>query len=45
MRFHFRGHKLDFEFMQHELLRVLYPVFIHSFMDLVAKGFLQEGMC
>lgn len=29
--------------MQHELLRVLYPVFIHCFMDLVAKGHLQEG--
>lgn len=30
--------------MQHELLRVLYPVFIHCFMDLVAKGHVQEGM-
>jgi len=30
--------------LQHELLRVLYPVFIHCFMDLVAKGHLQEGM-
>lgn len=29
--------------MQHELLRVLYPVFIHCFMDLVAKGHIQEG--
>ncbi|XP_022729245.1 transcription initiation factor TFIID subunit 5-like [Durio zibethinus] len=28
---------------KHELLRVLYPVFIHSFMDLVAKGHLQEA--
>lgn len=28
---------------QHELLRVLYPVFIHCFMDLVAKGHIQEG--
>lgn len=31
--------------LQHELLRVLYPVFIHCFMDLVAKGHIQEGMC
>jgi len=33
--------------LQHELLRVLYPVFIHCFMDLVAKGHVQEGnlMC
>ncbi|GFS42584.1 TBP-associated factor 5 [Actinidia rufa] len=29
--------------MQHELLRVLYPVFIHCFMDLVAKGHIQEA--
>ncbi|KAH6806726.1 TBP-associated factor 5 [Perilla frutescens var. frutescens] len=28
---------------QHELVRVLYPVFIHAFMDLVAKGHIQEG--
>ncbi|TYJ32822.1 hypothetical protein E1A91_A05G062300v1 [Gossypium mustelinum] len=28
---------------KHELLRVLYPVFIHSFMDMVAKGYLQEA--
>ncbi|KAK8535205.1 hypothetical protein V6N12_056734 [Hibiscus sabdariffa] len=28
---------------KHELLRVLYPVFIHSFMDLVVKGHLQEA--
>ncbi|GMI92451.1 TBP-associated factor 5 [Hibiscus trionum] len=28
---------------KHELLRVLYPVFIHSFMDMVAKGHLQEA--
>ncbi|KAF3433328.1 hypothetical protein FNV43_RR24430 [Rhamnella rubrinervis] len=28
---------------RHELLRVLYPVFIHCFMDLVAKGHLQEA--
>lgn len=28
---------------KHELLRVLYPVFIHCFMDLVAKGHIQEG--
>ncbi|GKU87364.1 hypothetical protein SLEP1_g1772 [Rubroshorea leprosula] len=28
---------------KHELLRVLYPVFIHSFMDLVAKGHVQEA--
>ncbi|KAI9100951.1 hypothetical protein K1719_024075 [Acacia pycnantha] len=27
---------------KHELLRVLYPVFIHCFMDLVAKGHIQE---
>ncbi|XP_078443254.1 TBP-associated factor 5 [Wolffia australiana] len=26
-----------------ELLRVLYPVFIHSYMDLVGKGFVQEA--
>ncbi|XP_061368088.1 transcription initiation factor TFIID subunit 5-like isoform X2 [Gastrolobium bilobum] len=26
-----------------ELLRVLYPVFIHCFMDLVAKGYLHEA--
>lgn len=30
--------------MQHELLCVLYPVFIHCFMDLVAKGHVQEGI-
>lgn len=30
--------------MQHELLRVLYPVFIHCFMDLIAKSHLQEGI-
>ncbi|CAM8910039.1 unnamed protein product [Rhodiola kirilowii] len=28
---------------KHELLRVLYPVFIHSFMDLVSKGHIQEA--
>ncbi|KAL9678091.1 hypothetical protein QQ045_015930 [Rhodiola kirilowii] len=28
---------------KHELLRVLYPVFIHSFMDLVAKSYIQEA--
>ncbi|XP_068650297.1 transcription initiation factor TFIID subunit 5-like isoform X1 [Aristolochia californica] len=28
---------------KHELLRVLYPVFIHSFLDLVAKGHVQEA--
>ncbi|PIA42639.1 hypothetical protein AQUCO_02000230v1 [Aquilegia coerulea] len=28
---------------KHELLRVLYPVFIHCFMDLVAKGYSQEA--
>ncbi|KNA08699.1 hypothetical protein SOVF_160320 [Spinacia oleracea] len=28
---------------KHELLRVLYPVFIHCFMDLVARGHLQEA--
>ncbi|KAH9289526.1 hypothetical protein KI387_033643, partial [Taxus chinensis] len=28
---------------KHELLRVLYPVFIHCFMDLVAKGHAQEA--
>ncbi|KAL0464036.1 UNVERIFIED_CONTAM: Transcription initiation factor TFIID subunit, partial [Sesamum latifolium] len=28
---------------QHELVRVLYPVFIHAFMDLVAKGHIQEA--
>ncbi|KAK6127828.1 hypothetical protein DH2020_038430 [Rehmannia glutinosa] len=26
----------------HELVRVLYPVFLHGFMDLVAKGHIQE---
>ncbi|GAB2296017.1 Transcription initiation factor TFIID subunit 5 [Dionaea muscipula] len=28
---------------KHDLLRVLYPVFIHCFMDLIAKGHLQEA--
>ncbi|XP_071737396.1 transcription initiation factor TFIID subunit 5-like [Rutidosis leptorrhynchoides] len=28
---------------KHELIRVLYPVFIHCFMDLIAKGHLQEA--
>ncbi|XP_028548448.1 transcription initiation factor TFIID subunit 5 isoform X2 [Dendrobium catenatum] len=28
---------------KHELLRVLYPVFIHCFMDLVADGHMQEA--
>ncbi|KAB1204692.1 Transcription initiation factor TFIID subunit 5 [Morella rubra] len=28
---------------KHELLRVLYPVFIHCFMDLVEKGHIQEA--
>ncbi|KAF3329599.1 transcription initiation factor TFIID subunit 5 [Carex littledalei] len=28
---------------KHELLRVLYPVFIHCFMDLVAQGYMQEA--
>ncbi|KAK1430720.1 hypothetical protein QVD17_13669 [Tagetes erecta] len=28
---------------RHELLRVLYPVFIHCFMDLIAKSHLQEA--
>uniref|UniRef100_A0A2P2MAI1 Uncharacterized protein MANES_16G128700 n=1 Tax=Rhizophora mucronata TaxID=61149 RepID=A0A2P2MAI1_RHIMU len=28
---------------KHELLRVLYPIFIHSYMDLVAKGHIQEA--
>ncbi|XP_075479944.1 transcription initiation factor TFIID subunit 5-like isoform X2 [Primulina tabacum] len=28
---------------QHELVRVLYPVFIHGFMDLVAKGHISEA--
>lgn len=28
---------------KHELLRVLYPVFIHCFMDLISKGHLQEA--
>ncbi|EPS72043.1 hypothetical protein M569_02713, partial [Genlisea aurea] len=28
---------------QHELVRVLYPVFIHAFMDLVSKGHIQEA--
>ncbi|PSS01083.1 Transcription initiation factor TFIID subunit like [Actinidia chinensis var. chinensis] len=28
---------------KHELLCVLYPVFIHCFMDLVAKGHIQEA--
>ncbi|CAJ1972394.1 unnamed protein product [Sphenostylis stenocarpa] len=30
------------ESYKHELMRVLYPVFIHCFMDLVAKGHLHE---
>ncbi|KAL8034958.1 hypothetical protein ABFX02_12G065500 [Erythranthe guttata] len=29
---------------QHELVRVLYPVFVHGFMDLVAKGHIQEDV-
>ncbi|KAL5558220.1 hypothetical protein UlMin_034431 [Ulmus minor] len=28
---------------KHELLRVVYPVFIHCFMDLVANGHIQEA--
>ncbi|KAI6680339.1 hypothetical protein NL676_034220 [Syzygium grande] len=28
---------------KHELLRILYPVFIHCFMDLVAQGHIQEA--
>ncbi|GFP82620.1 transcription initiation factor TFIID subunit 5 [Phtheirospermum japonicum] len=28
---------------QHELVRVLYPVFVHGFMELVAKGHIQEA--
>ncbi|KAG0474278.1 hypothetical protein HPP92_013964 [Vanilla planifolia] len=28
---------------KHELLQVLYPVFIHCFMDLVAEGYMQEA--
>jgi transcription initiation factor TFIID subunit 5 len=28
---------------RHELLLVLYPVFIHCFMDLVAQGYMQEA--
>ncbi|CAI0441457.1 unnamed protein product [Linum tenue] len=28
---------------KHELLRVLYPVFIHCYMDLVAKGHIQDA--
>ncbi|CAN1243402.1 Transcription initiation factor TFIID subunit 5 [Linum perenne] len=28
---------------RHELLRVLYPVFIHCYMDLVAKGHIQDA--
>ncbi|KZV57940.1 protein with unknown function [Dorcoceras hygrometricum] len=28
---------------QHELVRVLYPVFVHGFMDLVAKGHISEA--
>ncbi|GMY29191.1 transcription initiation factor TFIID subunit 5 [Fagus crenata] len=28
---------------KHELIRVLYPVFIHCFMDLVVKGHIQEA--
>ncbi|KAL2317983.1 hypothetical protein Fmac_031859 [Flemingia macrophylla] len=31
------------ESYKHELLRVLYPVFIHCFMDLVARGYLHEA--
>jgi hypothetical protein len=33
----------QFLFLQYELLRILYPVFIHCFMDLVAEGHMQEG--
>ncbi|KAG7037645.1 Transcription initiation factor TFIID subunit 5 [Cucurbita argyrosperma subsp. argyrosperma] len=36
-------YKPYFLHFQHELLRVLYPVFIHCFIDLVAKGHAQEG--
>eukprot|EP00258_Populus_trichocarpa_P029426 XP_024445445.1 transcription initiation factor TFIID subunit 5 isoform X1 [Populus trichocarpa] len=28
---------------KHELLRVLYPVFVHCYMDIVAKGHIQEA--
>ncbi|XP_051115271.1 transcription initiation factor TFIID subunit 5 isoform X2 [Andrographis paniculata] len=28
---------------QHELVRLLYPVFIHAFMDLIGKGHIQEA--
>ncbi|KAJ4826461.1 Transcription initiation factor TFIID subunit 5 [Turnera subulata] len=28
---------------KHELLRVLYPVFVHCYMDLVAKGHIQDA--
>ncbi|PKA64200.1 Dynein assembly factor with WDR repeat domains 1 [Apostasia shenzhenica] len=28
---------------KHELLRILYPVFIHCFMDLIAEGHMQEA--
>ncbi|KAG6608296.1 Transcription initiation factor TFIID subunit 5, partial [Cucurbita argyrosperma subsp. sororia] len=37
-------YKPYFLHFQHELLRVLYPVFIHCFIDLVAKGHAQEGL-
>ncbi|XWS26165.1 hypothetical protein CRYUN_Cryun26dG0007400 [Craigia yunnanensis] len=46
---HHFSHKLrswtysSLDLYKHELLHVLYPVFIHSFMDLVAKGHLQEA--
>ncbi|XVF35668.1 hypothetical protein REPUB_Repub18cG0166000 [Reevesia pubescens] len=34
---------LSLDLYKHELLHVLYPVSLHSFMDLVAKGHLQEA--
>ncbi|KAK7309882.1 hypothetical protein RJT34_06974 [Clitoria ternatea] len=33
----------DSDLYKHELFCVIYPVFIHCFMDLVAKGHIQEA--
>ncbi|KAJ1443877.1 TFIID subunit TAF5, NTD2 domain [Sesbania bispinosa] len=38
-----RQSKFNIKICEHELLRVLYPVFIHCFMDLVAKGHIHEA--
>ena len=41
---HFSLADMRLNFLQDELMRVLYPVFIHCFMDLVGKGYVQEGV-